>query len=69
MIIKVEAHYEVRAAGDLKIPETIKSILVEKVSENLPNEIILEESFWRGKLLSAKLLTKNEILERIRTAK
>lgn len=69
MIIKVEAHYEVTAKEGKKIPDSIKSILEDEVKKKFPNKVILEESFWKGELLSAKLLTKEEILEKIRTAK
>lgn len=69
MIIKVEAHYEVSAAEGKKIPDSIKTILEDKVREKFPSKVILEENFWKGTLLSAQLLSKEEILERIRTAK
>lgn len=69
MIIKVEAYYEVKAAEGTKIPDLIKSILEDEVKKKFPNKVILEESFWKGELLTATLLTKSQILERIRTAK
>jgi len=69
MIIKVEAHYEVTAKEGMKIPESIKSILEDEVKKKFPNKVVLEESFWKGELLSAKLLSKEEILEKIRTAR
>jgi len=69
MIIKVEAYYEVSAAKGTKIPPTIKSILEDEVGKRFPSKVTLEESFWNGELLSAKLLTKDQILEKIRTAK
>lgn len=69
MIIKVECYYEVKSAEGTKIPDAIKSILEDNVRERFPSKVILEESFWKGELLTAKLLTKEQILERIRTAK
>jgi len=69
MIIKVEAHYEVKAAEGTKIPDSIKTILEDEVKKKFPNKVILEESFWKGEILTAKLLSKSEILEKIRTAK
>lgn len=69
MIIKVESHYEVTAKEGTKIPETIKTILEDEVKKKFPNKVVLEESFWKGELLTAKLLTKEEILEKIRIAK
>lgn len=69
MIIKVETYYEVTAKAGTKIPESIKTILSDKVRKEFPTKVTLEETFWKGELLTAKLLTNEEILERIRTAK
>jgi hypothetical protein len=68
MIIKIESHYEIIVKGK-KIPENIKLLVEDEIRRKLPKNVILEDSFWTSDHLTAKLLSKEELLEKIRTAK
>jgi len=69
MIVKIESHYDIVTKGKAKIPENIKLLVEEEIRRKLPKTITLEESFWTSDELTAKLLSREELLEKIRTAK
>jgi hypothetical protein len=69
MIVRVELYYEIVAKNGEKIPQEIKTLLVGKVMNESSNTIPLKSSFWNGDQLTARLLSSDEIHERIRTAK
>jgi hypothetical protein len=69
MIIKVEAYYELSKEGESKFPEHSKAILESKVTEFLPNDVIIKGDWWNGAEVTAHRLTVAELHERIRTAK
>jgi len=69
MVIKVEAYYELSRRTNKPFPEHSRDLLNDKVKEELPNQVVLTGSFWEGDDVVAKLLTREQLLERIRTAK
>jgi hypothetical protein len=69
MVIKVEVYYELSRKSTKPFPDHSRVLLNDKVKENFPKRVVLTGSFWEGDDVVATLLTQEQLLERIRTAK
>jgi len=69
MVIKVEVYYELRRKSNKPFPEMSKTILMDKVKEEIPNKVTIVGDWLFGEEVTAHLLTQEQLLERIRTQK
>jgi len=70
MIVKVELHYEIVNTEGSKVPSTIKTVLEEFLRTKVPKSINHTEKVDGVKYpLKLSLLTREDLIEKIRTGK
>ena len=69
MVIKIEVYYELTRETKKPFPENSKILLESLISEQCPETVKLSGSWFTDDRVIATKLTREALLEKIRTAK
>lgn len=69
MVIKIEVYYELTRESNKPFPENSKILLETQISEQCPESVKLSGSWINDDRVIATKLTREALLEKIRTAK
>lgn len=63
MIVKVELYFELEKFEGEKFPDQPGLLIEKQLEEEIPKEFSLKSDWWKGKLITAKYLTRKRALE------